>query len=991
MKIQFDPNLDYQHEAIKSVTDIFEGQEVCKSNFSVPSYDSKGLLKDETELGYGNRLKLLDDEILANINKIQLRNALAYSKTPKNNKLDKNFTVEMETGTGKTYVYLKTIFELHKLYDFRKFIIVVPSIAIKEGVNKSLEITEQHFKLSFDNMAYDYFTYNSSNLEQVRGFATNETVQIMVINIDAFRKSFSDTSKDNKANIIHRSNDKLSGFKPIEFIQSTNPIVIIDEPQSVDTTPKSKEAIENLNPLCTIRYSATHKEKHHMVYKLDPIDAYNKQLVKQIEVAPIDIINSHNKAYIKLLSVQNKKSPITAQIEIDVMKAGSVSRKKITVKQGDDLFEKTGGRDIYSGYIINDIYCESGNEYIDFTSQPEIIELLGEIGSVDREEFKRLQILKTIEEHLDKELRLRLKGIKVLSLFFIDKVSNYRLYDDEGNMQKGKYAKIFEEEYSKLIRKPKYKTLFEDVDVDTIASQVHNGYFSIDKKGKLKDTSGATADDEDIYTLIMKDKEKLLSLDNKLKFIFSHSALREGWDNPNIFQICTLNESHSIIKKRQEIGRGLRLCVNQKGERVFGFEVNTLTVMANESYDEFAKKLQKEIEEETGIKFGFIEAYSFANLVLVDDKGDEQYLGIEKSEKLWTNFKEKNYIYKNGKIEDSLKRDLKSNLVDLPDGYERVAPQILSLLKKVAGNLNIKDATKKRVLTLNKQIYLSEEFTQLWDKIKYKTTYRVNFDESELIDICAKEINNHLLVAKSMFKYSKVKLGITQSGVETQVVEELNLVYDAKDFELPDIITYLQNETKLTRRAIVSILTKSGKLEQFKNNPQKFIEQAISLIQRTMRKFVVDGIKYEKIGDDVYYAQEIFEEQELSGYLNQNLIESSRGLYDYVVYDSAVEKKFALLFEKNSRVKVYAKLPSFFKIDTPLGSYNPDWAVLIEDDDKEKLYFVVESKGSLFTDDLRSTEQAKIDCGTAHFKAIDTDVGFIKATNIDDIYTHIKS
>ncbi len=981
MKIQFDPNLDYQQEAIKAVTDIFDGQEVCRSNFSVPSFDSQGLMQNETELGYGNKLHLLDDELLENLNKIQLRNGLEHSK-----KLtSKDFTVEMETGTGKTYVYLKTIFELNRLYGFTKFIIVVPSLAIKEGVLKSLQITEEHFRAMYQNTPYDYFTYNSANLEQVRSFATNDYIQIMVINIDAFRKSFTDPTKENKANIIHRTNDRLSGYRPIEFIQSTNPVVIIDEPQSVDTTNKSKEAIESLNPLCTIRYSATHREKHHMVYKLDPVDAYNKQLVKQIEVAEFTVEGGNNKAYIKLLSTDNTKSPITAKIEIDVMKHGSVSRKKLTVKQGDDLYERSGGRDIYSGYIVNDIYCEEGAEYIDFTSKPEIVELGQAIGGVDEDERKRLQIRKTIEEHLEKELRLTKRGIKVLSLFFIDKVANYRWYDEDGSPQKGKYARMFEEEYRQLIRKPKYRTLFEDVDVDTIVERVHNGYFSIDRKGKVKDTSGKTQDDEDTYSLIMQEKERLLGLDNGLKFIFSHSALREGWDNPNIFQICTLNESNSVIKKRQEIGRGLRLCVNQRGERVFGFEINTLTVMANESYEDFAKQLQKEIEEDTGIKFGLIEEHSFANIVTIDNNGEESYLGVEHSEALWKHLYEQKYIDDRGKVQDNLKLALKADSVTLPDGYEAVAPQIMTLLKKVAGNLNIKDASKRKVVTLNKEVYLSEEFTELWNRIKYKTTYRVTFDEAALVEACAKEIQDHLIVAKSRFHYSKAGIEITQGGVGADVVEESSFVYNAKDFELPDIVTYLQNETNLTRRAIVEILTRSGKLEQFKNNPQKFIEQAMGMVQRTMRHFVVDGIKYEKIGDESYYAQEIFEEQELAGYLSQNLQKSEKGVYDYVIYDSDVEKNFAISFENNPMVKVYAKLPGFFKIDTPLGSYNPDWAVVIEKDDVERLYFVVETKSSLFTDALRPTEQAKIDCGVAHFDALDNEVAFIKATQMSDV------
>jgi type III restriction enzyme len=981
MKLRFDPNLSYQQEAIQAVTDLFDGQETCGGSFSVPAFDAQGLMQNETELGYGNRLLLPNDEILKNLNAVQLRNGLAPSQSLE--RLD--FTVEMETGTGKTYVYLRTIFELHRLYGFTKFIIVVPSIAIKEGVLKSLQMTEAHFRAMYQNTPHDYFTYNSANLEQVRSFATNDTIQIMVINVDAFRKSFTDPAKETKANIIHRSNDRLGGYKPIEFIQSTRPVVIIDEPQSVDTTSKSKEAIESLNPLCTIRYSATHREKHHMVYKLDPVDAYEKQLVKQIEVAEFAVEGDSNRAYIKLISVDNKKSPITAKVEIDVLKNGKVSRKKITLRQGDDLFERSGGREIYNGYIINDIYAAQGAEYIDFTSKPEIVELGQAIGGVDEDERKRLQIRKTIEEHLDKELRLTRRGIKVLSLFFIDKVANYRRYDEAGNAQKGKYARMFEEEYAVLIRKPKYRTLFADVDASAIASEVHNGYFSVDKKGKLKDTGGKTQDDENTYNLIMKEKEKLLSLDNKLKFIFSHSALREGWDNPNIFQICTLNESGSVIKKRQEIGRGLRLCVNQRGERVFGFEVNTLTVMANESYEAFAKKLQKEIEEDTGVRFGLIEKHSFANIALSDEEEEDSYLGLERSERLWRHLRQMRYIDDQGRIQESLKIALKADAVTLPEGYEALTERILSILKRTAGALTIKDASKKQVLKLNKEVYLSEAFRELWERIKYKTTYRVRFDEAALIEACAAEIREHLLVGKARFCYTKAGVEITHGGVHADKMEESAFVYDGGDFKLPDIVSYLQNETRLTRRSIAEILIRSGKLEQFKRNPQKFIEQVMAIIRRTMRHFIVDGIKYEKIGEESCYAQEIFEERELTGYLSQNLQQSRKGVYDYVIYDSDVERSFAISFEHNPMVKLYAKLPGFFKIDTPLGGYNPDWAVVIEKDGEEKLYFVVETKSSLFADALRPTEQAKIDCGKAHFEALDTGVEFFKAARFLDV------
>ena len=517
MKIKFNADLDYQCDATRAVVDLFEGQETCRTNFtvapvSVPSDDGQSTLAFGSDLGVGNRLRLLDDDILANLRKIQLRNALPVSE-----KLDElNFTVEMETGTGKTYVYLRTIFELNKKYGFTKFIMVVPSVAIKEGVHKTLQMTEDHFKGIYDNTQYDYFVYDSQKLGQVRNFATSDYIQIMVINIDAFRRSFKDPAKEDKANIIHRPHDRMTGNKPIEFIQATQPIVIIDEPQSVDTTDKSSEAIASLNPLCTLRYSATHVDKHHMVYKLDAVDAYDRKLVKQIEVAGIDVQDSHNKAYIKLLKVDNKNSPITAQLELDVQqKNGEVKRKKKTVKAGQDLLEVSGGRSVYDGYIIDDIYCEKGNEYISFTSQDEIVRLNEVAGDVDEDQYKQLQIRKTIETHLDKELQLRPQGIKVLSLFFIDRVANYRQYDDEGKRVDGKYAVMFEEEYAKAIKKPKYDVLFEGLDRETAASGVHDGYFSIDKKKvagqsveTFKDSTGEgkTKADESTYHLIMKEE-----------------------------------------------------------------------------------------------------------------------------------------------------------------------------------------------------------------------------------------------------------------------------------------------------------------------------------------------------------------------------------------------------------------------------------------------------------------------------------------------------
>jgi len=990
MKLKFDPNLDFQLEAIDSIVDIFEGQEICRTNFTVSPLPERRLW--DSDLGVGNKLELLDEEILQNTKMIQLRNGLKPSA--KLGSMD--FTVEMETGTGKTYVYLRTIFELNRKYGFTKFVIVVPSIAIKEGVYKSLQITKEHLKAHYDNVQYDYFIYDSNKLEQVRSFATNDYIQVMVINIDAFRKSFTDPEKESKSNIIHRAHDRLSGNKPIEFIRATNPIVIIDEPQSVDSTDKAKDAIASLNPLCCLRYSATHREKYNLMYKLDSVDAYERKLVKQIEVASLQIKDGYNKAYIKLLSVKN--NPFQAKVEIDALDRGNVKRKTKTIRPGDNLYEVSGGRDLYEGYIVNDIYCEKGNEYIDFTSRPDVIELNQDIGGVNQDEFKRLQIKKTIEEHLDKELRLTSKGLKVLSLFFIDRVSNYRSYDKEGNPEKGKYAQIFEKEYKEIIKKPKYRTLFKDGDVKTGIESVHNGYFAIDKKKDtkgeqlFKDSTGEgkTVADESAYQLIMKDKEKLLSFDSKLKFIFSHSALKEGWDSPNVFQICTLNETASEMKKRQEIGRGLRIAVNQDGERIHGFDVNTLTVMANESYEDFADALQKEIEQEEGIRFGVVEDHTFANIVILDEKENEKYLGVKASETIWKNLLDNGYINEKGKVLDKLKKDLKENVVSLPEEYKDANPQIIKTLTKIAGKLNIKNADDRKEVKLNKAVYLSPEFKKLWERIKHKTTYRVDFNAKELVDECAKEMQDNLIVGKTKVVYRRDLTGITRGGVVSNEVREAVHVYGTRDYVLPDIVSYLQNETNLTRRAIVDILIKSKRLEDFKNNPQKFIDETIQIIRRTMRRFIVDGIKYHMIGGDYYWAQELFEDKELYGYLSKNMIEAKKSIYTHIVYDSDIESQFAEAFERSDDVKVYTKLPTWFKIDTPLGSYNPDWAVVIDKNGEERLYFVVESKGSLFTDALRPIEKAKIDCGRKHFKALDTNVNFKVANNFQTLTDSIS-
>jgi type III restriction enzyme len=997
MKIQFESQLEYQNHAINSIVNIFEGQEICQSNFTVTGINDN-LLTYQNDLGIGNRLELLDDEILSNVQNIQLKNGLPQTKGVKDIKT-MDFSVEMETGTGKTYVYLKTIFEMNKKFGFTKFIIVVPSIAIKEGTNKTLEITNEHFKGLFDNVNYDYFVYDSSNLEQVRDFATSSDIRVMIINIDAFKKSFTDPTKDNKANLIHRTNDRLNGMKPIDFIASTNPIVIIDEPQSVDNTSKSKEAISTLNPLCKLRYSATHTEKHNLMYKLDSIDAYEQKLVKQIEVANVRTTDNQNQAYIKLLKVSKK--PITATVEIDVNEKGITKRVSKTIKDGTILYDLTK-RDVYMDFNVNDIYVEEGNEYIQF-SNGQFIKIGESIGDVDEDSIKRLQIRKTIEEHLDKEMKLNPIGIKVLSLFFIDRVANYRYYDEESNTMKGKYAVWFEEEYQKIIKYPKYHSLFEKHNhLNTPIEKIHDGYFSQDKKGQFKDSNESTsgelksnADDEDTFNRIMKNKEKLLSFEDNLRFIFSHSALKEGWDNPNVFQICTLKEgSKSEIRRRQEIGRGLRICVNQDGERVYGFDVNTLTVMANETYEEFAIGLQREIEKEEGIKFGVIEKHEFSNITRKNENGEIVYLGAKESEKLYDYLHQKEYIDSKGKVQDSLKNELRDGSFSVPLEFEQAKTQIINVIKKIAGNLNIKNADDKVVVKVKKQVLLSDEFKDLWDRIKYQTTYRVDFNENDLVNECAKNINYEVSVGKIKYVYSKALNKITKVGVEIDeetLIKDKHIDSEIIDYKLPDIVTYIQNETNLTRRNIVDILIKSEKLNDFKNNPQKFIDKVIEIIKKTMNTFIVDGIKYQKLGNDYYYAQESFLNEELSGYLTKNMYQNKndKSPFEYTVYDSDIEKKFAEDFDKNPDVKLFTKLPNWFKINTPLGTYNPDWAVLIEKDNSEKLYFVVESKGADLGLDIKTTESSKIKCGKKHFEALDSSVELIQSSNYQNFMEKI--
>ena len=1034
MKLKF-KNQDFQTEAVNSVAELFTGQEKSSTTFSID--DNAGQIRLlQNEFGFGNKLMIDDDTLISNMHNVQRRHKLPISRDFDS----KQYSIEMETGTGKTYVYTKTILELNKRYGFTKFIIVVPSIAIREGVFKSLQVTEEHFSNLYDSVPYRYFIYNSSKLSDVRAFATSNNIEIMIINIDAFKKA---------ENIINQEQDKLNGETAMRYIKDTNPIVIIDEPQSVDNTPKSKEAIQSLNPLCVLRYSATHREKINLLYRLTPVDAYQMGLVKQICVSSNSVANDFNKPYIYLKSVSNENG-FSAKIEMEIegkggKEKGKVERTTKTVKAGDDLYILSGKRDLYQDYVIEGIDCTKGFECIEF-SNSETVQLGKTIGGIDENIMKKAQIYRTIEAHLDKELRYYDKGIKVLSLFFIDEVKKYRTETGE----KGIYAQMFEECYRELINKPKYADLRDKFNPDV--EKAHDGYFSQDKKGIYKNTKGDTLADDDTYNTIMKDKEYLLSFECPMRFIFSHSALKEGWDNPNVFQVCTLIDQKSTFTCRQKVGRGLRLCVNQDGERIEDRNINILHVMANESFSEFADKLQKEIEDETGMKFGMFEIGYLLDLKVeekteiehtmnesdafdvfdtlikndvidfdgtVKDEGrvkleeiedlkiaeplkkevkkmvqeskpltfetlkevkcvetvieEKPLFTHEQASEMMEDLKGAKVISKDGKIKDTMKAQLKAGKLDLVkrwgEAKMRAVEQALEIASKNKPVIN--DASKEVKIKLKKQVILSPEFNELWDKIKQKTTYRVNFDIEELVKKCVDDLKEMSPIPKAKLVSKVADIDIENTGVthtETHIkTQDLSGTYET----LPDIIRLISTETLLKRATVIRIIEESGRVQDFINNPQGFYEKALEIISKNRHSLAIDGIKYVKLAGEQYYAQEIFDTSELIGYIDKNALAVNHSVYDYLLYDSGVESRFAESLDNDPDVKMFFKIPSRFKIETPIGSYNPDWAVFLEKNGEQKLYFVLESKGTTSLFDLRSPEQLKIHCGKEHFNTLD--------------------
>lgn len=893
MKLKFDPNQQYQIDATNAVVDVFAGQS-ADSDDATRHMDQDGQLSLEATIAKGNNLTLDVAQIIENTHKIQEKNSIEKSEvkeggfsipmtfpleiSEKSLKHGMNFSVEMETGTGKTYVYLRTIHELHQHYGWKKFIIVVPSVAIREGVLKNLAITREHFADLYNKPEMNYYVWDSKKTGQAREFATNDTLQIMVITIDSFAKA---------QNVMNRQSDY---GRPLDFIKATHPVVILDEPQNMETDIR-RNAIDSLNPLCTLRYSATHKHLYNLLYRLTPVDAYDKGLVKKIEVHSVQSEDNYNDAYTNVLSLERQsKTRSFAKIEVDASDEYGLQRKIIKAFPGDDLEAKTG-RSVYAGYYVESI--NHGDDCIEFSNGKVVY--VGQRDESLHDDIIKRQIELTIDDHFDKQRRLG-SSVKVLSLFFIDKVANYREYTANG-ASKGKFAKWFEEAYIKVSSKPKYAGVMDGLS----ASEVHNGYFAADKNGQWKDSrdtkgeGGRTKDDDTAYNLIMKDKERLLDTGEPLRFIFSHSALREGWDNPNVFQICTLNETSSQMKKRQEIGRGLRLPVDIDGQRVYDDNVNILTVIANESYADFSRKLQTEIEEETGIHFG-------------------------------------------GRI---------------------------------------KNRDNRQVVSFQKSRALDPAFKELWDKIKHKTTYRVAIDTEKLVAEAANELAQ-ITIRKPNIADDKTLIDSMNSDRGFIVRETGFNTYAARQTEvkIPNLLADIQRQTQMTRRVIFDVLDQAGMFEQIAINPQQVIDETARAINRVKRRLAVDGVKYHRTGE--HYDMTLFENSELQTYLYDAAMKSgaiavgdqAKTIYDYVAVDSEVEREFMQSLEDNTDVKFYIKLPSWFKIDTPVGKYNPDWAVAFDGD--ERIYFVAETKGSddIHDNHLSTNERGKITAVRRHFAEI---------------------
>lgn len=1005
MKLQFDANQQFQLDAIASVVDLFDGQPVGDPEFTTINLGAWGgeLLegKERTELGIGNRLLLDDEKLLANTRAVQERNDIdldaaedegapgdleaweLFDQPANTARRCPHFSVEMETGTGKTYVYLRTIFELSQRYGFQKFIIVVPSVAIREGVLKSLEIMAEHFRALYNNRPFEHFVYDAKKVSRLRHFSTSSTLQILLMNIDAFRRNFmgAETEEERrKSNVIYQERDQLGQRAPIDFVQTARPIVIIDEPQSVDSTEKAQEAIKALNPLCTLRYSATHRNPYNLVYRLDPVRAFELRLVKQIVVATASAEGATDGAFVRVEQIEYKQG-IKAKLRVNKQGADGPKPGAVTVKQGNDLFAKSNERAEYqNGFEVAEINAEPGSEFIRFANG-RTLRLGEEVGGV-RDDVWRAQIKHTIKRHLEKELQVRGRGIKVLSLFFIDRVANYRGYGEDGQPTPGKFATAFEEELAALAAEDRYAEIeWLKLARDGSIGKLHDGYFSEDKKGVLKDTRGDTQADDETYAKIMRNKEQLLSIDEPLRFIFSHSALREGWDNPNVFQICTLNETTSAVKKRQEIGRGLRLPVDQSGSRVFDESVNKLYVMANESYEDFAKALQTEYENDCGVTFGKVPLSAFSRLVMMGDDAPAP-IGRDAAKAIRDALVEQGMLDREGRLQPAFDPKAKGFKLQLPDGLRPLTTAVVDLLSSYQIERHIRRERDDGPNRLKKEVVLSPEFKALWDRIKTRTTYRVEFETDELVRRAVGAIKRMPRIEKPKIAITTGRVGVKRGGIETAMVgaavEEVS--FGARP--VPDVLTYLQNETELTRSTLATILQKCGRLDEFFNAPQRFMDAVAAILKHVLHQLLVDGVKYDRIreGDhDADWEMLLFKDEELINYLTA--LQVGKSMYEYVVYDSEVEREFAKRLDEREDIRLFVKLPDWFRVQTPVGEYNPDWAIVKHDG--EAVYLVRETKGTRDFLKLRSIEADKVRCGVKHFATLGVD--FKVAVTADEV------
>lgn len=1018
MKLQF-KHQKFQADAAKAVVDVFAGQPYLTPTYMIDrGYEkieadgvksSQIAIKEEEDFtGWRNERivpELSDKLILEHLQKVQRTNQIKPS-----DKLEGryNLTIEMETGVGKTYTYIKTLYELNKHYGWSKFIVVVPSVAIREGVYKSFQVTQDHFAEEYGKKIR-FFIYSSKNLEEIATFASDSSINVMIINMQAFNKSVDANEKlesgkraDKNSAIIFRKLDSFRSRRPIDVIAKTNPILIIDEPQSVEGAA-TKKNLKLFCPLLTLRYSATHKSDsiYNMVYRLDAMEAYNKRLVKKIAVKGITESGStatEGFVYLESINVSKEKNP-TASIQFDCKGAKGIRQKNVTVGIGYNLYDNSGNLDEYKvGFVVKSI--DGRDNSVEFLNGIKIF--AGDvIGKVSEDQLRRIQIRETILSHLERERQLFHKGIKVLSLFFIDEVAKYKQYDEAGHPFNGIYADMFEEEYNDILSSMQREIGDEDYIryLDAIsAHDTHAGYFSVDKKGKmtdskLSDKKEGTSDDIDAYDLIMKNKELLLDRDPKkspVRFIFSHSALREGWDNPNVFQICTLKQSSSEVRKRQEVGRGLRLCVNQDGERmdanVLGNDVqsiNVLTVIASESYDSFAKGLQTELADAVADRPVAVTADLFKDKVIVDAGGNEQVVDGDTAQAIYFDLIVNGYIDKKGVLTDKYYADKANGAIQVAEEVTDSRDSVINILDSVYDSraMQPENARDKNVeLQVDPDKLAMPEFKALWKRISPKSVYVVDFYTEELVKKAIASLNQNLHVPKIFFKVetgamneikSKDSLldGSAFSKSKSSTYDSSKQIRAGSSVKY-DLIGKLVGETGLTRKAVVAILTGIEKsvFEQFKFNPEEFIIKAAALINDEKATAIIQHITYNVL--DEHYDTDIFTEPTIKGKLGTNAMKAQRHLYDHIVYDSTNERDFAADLDTNTDVAVYVKLPDSFYIATPVGHYNPDWAIAFYEGTVKHIYFVAETKGSMSSMQLRLIEESKIHCAREHFKAI---------------------